>query len=197
MDKMVLLVEDNPDDVELTLRAFKKNNILNPVRVAKDGVEALNILGLGEKPAAKPVLPAVVLLDLKLPKIDGMEVLRRIRANECTTSGGSPKLETLNSKSGLGFRTSDLVLLCYLENISGMRLWLWSAAACCRFGHPKLASGMGRICLCREQASGTRKRKQACALHRTTQCNIVILGLAFRPGLYWLLLNEPPPSNGG
>jgi two-component system response regulator len=81
MDKMILLVEDNPDDVELTLRAFKKNDMLNPVQIARDGVEALNILGLGAKPAAKPDLPAVVLLGLKLPKLDGMEVLRRIRTN--------------------------------------------------------------------------------------------------------------------
>jgi len=81
MDKMILLVEDNPDDVELTLRAFKKNNMLNPVKVARDGEAAQIILGLGEKPAVKPVRPAVVLLDLRLPKLDGMEVLRRIRTN--------------------------------------------------------------------------------------------------------------------
>jgi two-component system response regulator len=85
-DKIVLLVEDNPDDVELTLRAFKKNNISNKVIVAKDGVEALDYLfgtGIHAGRDAKN-MPIVVLLDLKLPKIDGLEVLKRIRQNELT-----------------------------------------------------------------------------------------------------------------
>ena len=77
--RQILFVEDNPDDVDLTLRCFKKNNILNPVVVAKDGEEALEYL-FGQK-AFKP---ALILLDLKLPKIDGLEVLRRIRADEKT-----------------------------------------------------------------------------------------------------------------
>ena len=76
----ILLVEDNPDDVELTLRAFRKNNIANEIVVARDGAEALDQLqGSG---AATP--PAVILLDLKLPKVDGLEVLRRIRGDERT-----------------------------------------------------------------------------------------------------------------
>jgi two-component system response regulator len=78
-DKTILFIEDNPDDVDLTLRAFKKNNILNPIVVAKDGEEALEYL-FGQK-AFKP---ALILLDLKLPKIDGLEVLKRIRADEKT-----------------------------------------------------------------------------------------------------------------
>jgi CheY-like chemotaxis protein len=85
-EKTILLVEDNPDDVELTLRAFKKNNILNKVVVAKDGVEALDYLfGTGVY-ASRNVneLPVVVLLDLKLPKIDGLEVLKRIRQDDRT-----------------------------------------------------------------------------------------------------------------
>jgi two-component system response regulator len=85
-EKIILLVEDNPDDVELTLRAFRKNNIGNKVVVAKDGVEALDYLfGMGVH-AGRNVkeLPVVVLLDLKLPKIDGMEVLKRIRQNDRT-----------------------------------------------------------------------------------------------------------------
>ena len=85
-DKVILLVEDNPDDEALTLRALKKNNILNEVVVAHDGVEALDyLLGTGTHAGRNPShLPQVVLLDLKLPKVDGLEVLRRIRADERT-----------------------------------------------------------------------------------------------------------------
>jgi two-component system response regulator len=85
-DKIILVVEDNPDDEELTLRALRKNNIKNEVVVARDGVEALDFLfgtgAYGGRDVA--ALPQVVLLDLKLPKLDGMEVLRRIRADERT-----------------------------------------------------------------------------------------------------------------
>lgn len=77
----ILLVEDNPEDVELTQRAFSRARIVNPVVVARDGAEALAILFADE--GAPP--PRVVLLDLKLPRIDGLEVLRRIRANERTS----------------------------------------------------------------------------------------------------------------
>ncbi len=85
-DKIILLVEDNPDDVELTLRAFKKNKISNKVVVAKDGVEALDYLfgkGMYKGRDVKD-LPVVTLLDLKLPKISGLEVLKAIRQNEFT-----------------------------------------------------------------------------------------------------------------
>jgi two-component system response regulator len=74
--KRILLVEDNPDDEELTLRALRQNNIGNEVVVARDGAEAVEIFERGEE------LPALVLLDLKLPKLDGLEVLARIRAGE-------------------------------------------------------------------------------------------------------------------
>lgn len=85
-ERFILLVEDNPDDVELTLRALKKNNIINEVVVAKDGAEALDYLfGTGAYTGrGTGVLPEVVLLDLKLPKVDGLDVLRRIRADERT-----------------------------------------------------------------------------------------------------------------
>ena len=85
MHKTILLVEDNPDDIDLTLRAFKKNNIHNEVHVVQDGAAAVEwLLGPeGFDPPVRP-LPTVVLLDLKLPKIDGLEVLRRIRAHEHT-----------------------------------------------------------------------------------------------------------------
>lgn len=84
--KFVLLVEDNPDDVELTLRAFRKYNIINEVVVANDGAEALDFFFGKGKYAGRDIskLPELVLLDLKLPKVDGLEVLQRLRANELT-----------------------------------------------------------------------------------------------------------------
>jgi two-component system, response regulator len=80
--KIILLVEDNPDDVELTKRALKKGKILNDLIIAEDGEKALNLL-LGNKDNP-PLRPELVLLDLKLPKVDGLEVLRQIRTNEST-----------------------------------------------------------------------------------------------------------------
>jgi two-component system, response regulator len=84
--KVILLVEDNPDDEALTLRALKTNNIHNEVIVARDGVQALDYLFATGPYANRDVrdLPAVTLLDLKLPKMDGLDVLRRIRADERT-----------------------------------------------------------------------------------------------------------------
>ena len=81
----ILLVEDDPDDVELALRALNRHNLANRVRVARDGVEALEYLGLSDpSPRAIIELPKLVLLDLKLPRIDGLEVLRRIKASDST-----------------------------------------------------------------------------------------------------------------
>ncbi|MFA4902736.1 MAG: response regulator [Desulfobaccales bacterium] len=84
--KVILLVEDNPDDEALTLRALKKSKIANRVVVARDGEEALDYLFGTGKYVGRNLkdAPTIVLLDLKLPKIDGLEVLRRIRANEHT-----------------------------------------------------------------------------------------------------------------
>lgn len=85
-DKIILLVEDNPDDELLTMRALRKNNVLNKVVVARDGVEALDFLfGTGRYSGRDTaVMPQLILLDLKLPKIDGLEVLKRLRADERT-----------------------------------------------------------------------------------------------------------------
>ena len=82
----ILLVEDNPDDVELTLRAFRKNNIANKTVVVRDGVEALDYLFCREAYAERNVkeLPRLILLDLKLPKMNGLQVLEQIRASEHT-----------------------------------------------------------------------------------------------------------------
>ena len=85
-DKKILLVEDNPDDIELTRRALRSNNIGNEMVVAQDGVEALDFLFGTGKYAGRNMhdLPVVVLLDLKLPKVDGLEVLKKIRAENLT-----------------------------------------------------------------------------------------------------------------
>jgi len=85
-NKVILLVEDNPRDEALTMRALRKSNIVNDIIVARDGVEALDYF-FGNKAQAEDdavVMPQLVLLDLKLPKIDGLEVLRRLRADQRT-----------------------------------------------------------------------------------------------------------------
>jgi len=86
MSKIILLVEDNPDDVKLTLRAFKRNNMLNPIAVARDGIEALDFLfarGAYADRAGMP-LPTLIILDLKMPRLDGLGALKAIRADERT-----------------------------------------------------------------------------------------------------------------
>lgn len=85
-DKIILLVEDNPDDEELTMRALKKNNISNEIVVARDGAEALDYLFARGKYSKRDtsIMPQLILLDLKLPKIDGIEVLKQIRSDDRT-----------------------------------------------------------------------------------------------------------------
>ena len=80
-DVKILLVEDNPDDVELTLRAFKKYNLTNEITVARDGEEALEILFNPQRDVPRQKRPDLILLDLKLPKVDGLEVLRQIKGH--------------------------------------------------------------------------------------------------------------------
>jgi two-component system, response regulator len=86
-DKMILLVEDNPDDEFLTVRALKKNNIGNRLVIVRDGAEALDFLFcMGDYASREPRdLPQLILLDIKLPKMDGLEVLRRVRADPRTS----------------------------------------------------------------------------------------------------------------
>ena len=81
-DRHILLVEDNPDDRDLTIRSLKKNHVLNPVTVAINGADAIAVL-LGDDRKAGDA-PALILLDLKLPKVGGLEVLRRLRADQRT-----------------------------------------------------------------------------------------------------------------
>jgi two-component system response regulator len=84
--KAILLVEDNPDDVALTLRAFKRSHLMNPIDVARDGVDALDYLFArnAHEHRASHSLPTLVILDLKLPRLDGLGVLKAIRADERT-----------------------------------------------------------------------------------------------------------------
>ena len=86
MGKNILLVEDNPDDVKLTLRALERERVGNHVQIAADGVEALDyLLGTGKFAGRDTsIMPQVILLDLKMPKMDGLEVLKRIRSDEKT-----------------------------------------------------------------------------------------------------------------
>ena len=88
-DKLILLVEDDPDDEELTMRALRKANVANEIAIARDGQEALDFVfcegAYAERP---PLLPIAILLDLKLPKLDGVDFLRRLRGNERTKQNG-------------------------------------------------------------------------------------------------------------
>jgi len=143
-DKIILLVEDNPDDEKLTLRALHKNKISNEVVVAHDGVEALEYLLGNETQAGSNLnpLPQVVLLDLKLPKLDGLEVLRRLRAHERTKLLPVVILTSSNEEQ---------------DRISGYSL--------------------GANSYVRKPVDFNQFMEAARQL-----------------GLYWLVLNEPPPS---
>jgi two-component system response regulator len=140
---IILLVEDNPDEVELTLRAFKKNNFLNEIAVVNDGQEALDYLFvMGAYAARDPmVMPHVVLLDLNLPKISGLDVLRRMRADARTRRLPVVILTTSREEADV---------------ISGYDL-----------------------------GANSYVRKPVDFAQ--------FAGAALQLGLYWLLLNEPPP----
>ena len=143
-ERVILLVEDNPRDEALTLRALKRNNILNQVVVAHDGVEAVEYLFGSRNGGTLNPLPQLVLLDLKLPKIDGLEVLRRIREEERTSVLPVVVLTT---------STEDR------DRLEGYRL---GANSYVRkpVDFVQFAEAVGQL------------------------------------GLYWLVLNEPPPDTG-
>jgi len=107
--KTLLLVEDNPDDEALTLRALKKHNLANDIVVARDGQEALDYLFAQGAYSSRDInqLPQVVLLDLKLPKIDGLEVLEQIRANPVTRNVPVVILTSSNEEQDI-LRSYDL-----------------------------------------------------------------------------------------
>jgi len=146
-ERVIFLLEDNPDDVELTLRSLRKHNITNEVVVARDGAEALDwLFGTGTH-AVRVVSkrPTMVLLDLKLPKVDGFEVLKRIRADERTKL--LPVVLLTSSKEEE-------------DRLNGYQLG---------------ANSYVQKPVNFEQFSEAVKQL----------------------GLYWLLLNEPPPGVGG
>lgn len=140
-DKIILLVEDNADDEALTLRALKKNNIRNEVVVTRDGVEALDYLfGTGAYARRDmSVMPTVTLLDLKLPKVNGLEVLRQLRADERTKllpvvilTSSSEEQDLINSYS-LGANSyirKPVDFTQFMEAVRGLGLYwlLWNDA---------------------------------------------------------------------
>ena len=134
---IILLIEDNPDDVELTSRAFKKAGIANELRVIGDGAEALKYLSSRENP-----IPAIVLLDINLPKVSGIEVLKRLRADART-------------------RLLPVIILTSSKE------------------EQDLAAGYGNGC-----NSYVRKPVDFAQFAEAAR----------QIGLYWLLLNEPPPA---
>ena len=143
-NRPILLVEDNPDDVLLTLRAFKKANIANDIIVAKDGVEALDYLFTRGQWASRDAseLPALMLLDLKLPRVDGHQVLAQVRADERTKLLRVVVLTSSNEEQDV-FKSYSLFANSYIRKPVDFDQFL---------------------------------------------------AVASQLGLYWLLLNEPPPS---
>jgi two-component system response regulator len=135
-DKVILLVEDNPDDEALTQRALRKNNIANPVVVARDGAEALDYLFARNQYAGREVTdwPAVVLLDLNLPKVGGLEILKKIRTDERTRAipvvvlTSSKEEEDVAASYGLGvngFVRKPVEFLQFIEAVKQIGLfWL-------------------------------------------------------------------------
>jgi two-component system response regulator len=142
--KPVLLVEDNPSDIELTQRALQKSRISNPLIVAEDGVEALEYLfGTGKHAGRDPMdLPALILLDLNLPRVDGLSVLKQLRADPRTRRAPVVVLTTSNEERDLA-KSYDLGVNSYVRK---------------PVDFTQFAAAVEQL------------------------------------GLYWLVLNEPPPK---
>ena len=129
---MILLVEDNPDDAALTLRGLKKNNITNKIVLARDGVEAIDYLfGTGmHKGRDTNLQPEAVLLDLNLPKIDGFEVLARLRADERTKLLPVVILTSSNEEQDIA-RGFNLGVNCYVLKPVDFEQFCRSGSAAC------------------------------------------------------------------
>jgi CheY-like chemotaxis protein len=126
----ILLVEDSQDDIELTLRAFKKNNLGNKIHVARDGAEALEFLKRVERGDAPH--PGLILLDLKLPKVDGIEVLRYIKSREVlrripvvmlTTSKNDIDIETCYDLGANSYIVKPISFKDFMETIKNIQLY--------------------------------------------------------------------------
>ena len=142
-DVRILLVEDNPDDVELTLRAFKKNNLANEIVVARDGEEALEILFNPKRDDPRQKRPDLILLDLKLPKVNGLEVLQQIKSH--------PQIKLIPVVILTSSREEDDLIKSYQL---GVNSYIRKPVDFDKF-----------------------------------------IEVVMQLGLYWLLLNEPPPSS--
>ena len=139
----ILLVDDSADDLTLILRSLKKSNITNPVLVANDGVEALDYLfGTGARAEAGPLQPSVVLLDMKMPRLDGLDVLERIRSDPATRRTPVVILTSSNEEQDV-LRSYDLGANSYVRKPIDFN---------------EFAEAIAKL------------------------------------GLYWVLLNEPPPE---
>jgi two-component system response regulator len=143
-NRVILLVEDNPDDATLTLRAFKRSHIMNPVAVVRDGVEALDFLfarGVHGDRAGEP-LPTLVILDLKLPKLDGLGVLKALRGDERTRLlpvvilTSSKQEQDLISGYSLGANSYVRKPVDFAEFLEAVKVLLESAKFSMRFSPP-------------------------------------------------------------
>jgi CheY-like chemotaxis protein len=158
-DVRILLVEDNPDDVELTLRVFRKYNIINQIIVARDGEEALEILFNSQKGVQREERPDLILLDLKLPKVDGLEVLHQIKSLKLPKVDGLEVLHQIKSHP----RTQPIPVVILTSS--------------------------------KEETDLMKSYKLGVNSYIRKPVNFDnFIEVIRQLGLYWLLLNEPPPK---